>query len=732
MNIRTTLMLMAATVAGPVFAQQPAEVYTSLVAPSSATATAAQRAEVMPALAVLPADCESCFTFTNIPAFIDHLHAIGAIDDDDYAETPDEIKALNSIAFGGGKGSAATITSIIRLYTTYKAGELTDYLKYLTSVVDPQYQATLTTEVDKALAANLEEFKALLAQGTIAPAYGVLVGNPGSEAMLAEWYEMITAEMAQEASYDDDIEFVTIDGFNGVKLQIPAEAAQPSPWSDEYETAFLQEAVKRSLYVLFKLEGNTIIAVVCENPSDINTAASPEASILGTDKLAKADSKLGTGLHIAFYADAATNNSFGQYYNTDISMVGQTVQSLFTALAAKGDANQATFSKAAAGMGTFINTWTTLTVSTATLPSTAFVSWNDKCVDLDITSDNQGCTAKPAKLSLLNKAADPNTIFYAECAYPSVNKLPHLNTLIDAGMDIADGVIALAPAREQKAIIADMAKVKAFLPEVKEAVQALDTIVSGLDNTMAFVIDNQATMPTTLGGKPGNTTAFPRIAFYSGVSDRAKLSEGWYDLLTVAGNVAEKVGYDPEVVQMLPIAPSMKGSSTSYSIAMPWFTEEFVPNLTVSDTAFVVGTSANLNAEIAETATGTLDFPGAVCTIKFAPLATMLRSIADDMADRAEAEAASAPAKKAPVAPVVIDEDEEFDEDDDYVEDDFDEEEIYSYHYRETTPAERRAENFNDAAEAAEAISEYVDCINAAWTTQGTESRVRIQVNLKK
>lgn len=738
MNIRTTLMLMAATVAGPVYAQQPAEVYTALTAPSTVTATALQRAEAMPALAVLPADCEACFTFTNLPAFIDHLHAMGAIDADDYADMPDEIKAINSIAIGGGKGAAATLTTLMRLYLTYSADDMMSEFKYIISGAAAEYKNTLNAELDKAHAANIETFKALLAQGKIAPAYGVLVANPGYESMIAEWYEMLTSEIAEEAAIDENQEFVSIDGFCGAKIQIPAEAAEPNPWSDDFEVALMQEAVKRNLYILFKLEGDKIIAVICENPAEINTAATPETSILGTDKLAKADDKLTNGLHLAFYADAAAYNAYSEHRCDDITMVGKVVQDMFTALAAKGDNNQNTFNKAATAVGTFADVLPNLITGTATLPTTAFISWNGKCIDADLSSDNLGNVAKTAKLSLLNKAADPNTILYFETAYPENSKLPHLNTLIDAGMDLAEGVIAISPERSKNAAMKDMAKVKAFLPEAKQAVEALCTIKSGLDNSFAVVLDNQATMPTSLGGKLGNTTAFPRVAIYSGVSDRSKLSEGWDALLSVAGNVAQKVGYDPAVVQMLPIAPKMAGTSTSYSIVLPWFTEDFVPNLTINDNAFVVGTSAKLNTEIAETATGTLDFPGAVCTIKFSPLATMLRSVADDMADRAEAEAAKNPAKATP-APVVVaaddDEefDEEFDEDDDYVdEDSFDDEDLYSYRYHVPSEAERRASNFNSAADVAESVAEYVDCINAACTTKNGETRLHIQVNLKK
>ena len=115
----------------------------------------------------------------------------------------------------------------------------------------------------------------------------------------------------------------------------------------------------------------------------------------------------------------------------------------------------------------------------------------------------------------------------------------------------------------------------------------------------------------------------------------------------------------------------------------------------------------------------------------------MLRSLADDMADRAEAEAAAAPKKTEAPAPLSVieedDDEEEFDDEEDYVdEDDFDEEEIYAYHYRESSPAERRAENYEEAADIAEAAAEYVDSINAIYANVGSEVRTRIQVKLKK
>lgn len=739
MNIRTTLMLMAATVAAPLSAQQPAEVYTALTAATTANASTEQRAAAMPALAAIPANCEACYTVTNIPGVFDNLHKMGVISQEDMLSMPEEVKAINSVALGFGNGGAATLNAAMRLYNCLNATELLPALNTLPLVTAEEYATILKQEYDKAVASVNTEITEILSSVKLAPIYSVLAVNSGYEGMLEEWYTLLQ-ETLNEAPAEEGFEVVTVNGFSGIKFTLSKEDAEPSEWDSEAEAAIKKALAERSVYVLFKLEGSKIIAAICENPEELQTAATAQDSILGTDKLAKLDSKLTQGLTILGYSSPEFTNAYYSQNYGDMLKLAQTVENMFSALAAKGDANSATFAAASKASGTIINACKALTVCTQDRPCVGALSWGNGVMDVDVFCDNCGYTYAPAKLSLLNKAADPNTVFYLESGYLKGHKLPEFETLLDAGLAVIDGMVATTTSETQASATASMAMVKAFLPELKQAVQAVSTIGSGLDNTCAVVVDKNATMPELLGGKPGNTTEFPRVAFYSGVSDRAKLSEGWDALLAVAGNVAQKAGQNPQVVNMLPIVPKMVGQATSYSVSMPWFTENLVPNLTVSDTAFVVGSSSKLNAELAETATGTLDFNGCVCTLKFAPLASMLRSIADDMTARAEAEApaeektvtlAVEEEEETPV--VVVADDEEYDEEVEYVdEDDFDEEEIYTYHYSEQSPAQERAENFETAADVLETVSEYADSLNFTYTTDEEEFRMHFQIKLNK
>ncbi|MDO4751086.1 MAG: hypothetical protein Q4A24_03175 [Akkermansia sp.] len=737
MSIRTTLMLMAATVALPVSAQQPAEVYTALSAPVSTTATAEQRAAAMPALALMPADADVCFTVTNLPTLIDNLHSSGILSDREYRNTPKEMKAIHSFALAGGKDSAQSLIALSKIYNIAMSGILSEDMLDGWEMSAAKNLRPLINQTKKdTRAAMVESFKAAISEVKVGPAYGVLVATPGNEDMLAEWYAEAVEELQEVAQYEEGIEAVTVNGFVGTKIQIPKE--EPSEWDSEYEIAVNEEVSKRTIYVLLKHEGDKIIGAVCENPDQINTAATPAESILGTDKLAGADDKLNKGLLFATYASPQAVDAYKGMGMGTLTMLANNVVKTFKALESAGGENATRFAAAAKSGEQIISALTKFLMPATKQPVAAYANWSDSSIDFSLDYDCAGCSYKPGKLSLLKQAADPNTIVYMESTYWNNPNTPDLNALIDNSLTVADGFIATLPTAHQDYASAELQQFVAFLPELKEGIGAFKTATEGMDNTMAVIVDKGATMPAVFGGQPGNTTSFPRLAIYSGVSNRAKLSEGWDKLLAVGGKIATKVGSDPAVLNMLPIIPKTIGKSTSYSVALPWFTENLIPNLTISDASFVVGSSSALNAEIAETATGSMDFAGCVCTVKFTPFAQMMRDIANDLQARADAEAkVEEDAKPAPVTPPVVvaidDEEETEGEEEEYVEeDDFDEEEVYSYHYHVPSPAEQRASNAKNAAEALEAFSKFVDCANMTGTVKDGQFNIRLQLKLNK
>lgn len=741
MNIRTTLMLMAATVAGPLTAQTPAEYYTALTAPAAVVnATVEQRAEAMPALALMPADCDYCFSFTDIPGLINSLRQAGAIDDLTYEqEIPAEVKQIRSIAIAGDKGSNAMVNTLVAWYNYFTTDNYLKNLSVTASMASEQYVDTLYQIITTALQENSQEFDKTLSNIKIAPAYGALVLNPGNEALTQAWYSGMLNFLQAATQSSKEMEFVSINGFSGIKVAFPAAPEEVE--SEQKLDLLKKEFANRAIYILFRAEGNAIVASICEDPAQIALAATPQESILATDKLATVDSKIGNGLFMTTYVSAEIMRNYITIGSYSINKTGQTISKMFNALAAKGDANQEVFTKAAQGIDAIAAAWMNLYDSTADQPLCLSASWTANTIDIDVTADNFGYNFKPATLRLTDKAADPNTIYYCEGAYFESNRWPNLSDLVDAALSVTEGCMAAAPAPSLGESCTGMAITKIYLPEIKEGLAALSTINSGLDNSVAMIIDKGATMPAILGGTPDNTTAFPRVAIYSGVCDRSKLGQGWDTLLQVAGKSLEKAGQNPMYVNMLPILPKKVADGMSYSISLPWFSKDFIPTLAVNDSTFVVGSSETLNAEIMQTATGSLQLPGMVGTINFKPLADMLQSIADDLEARlpeplpiSVSVDCTGSDTETPVAiePAVEEEIvEEYEVDDDvYI---MEEEYEDDYSYVDTrTPEQIRAENAADIAAVAKSIAEVIESLHLTCVTEKDTARTRILIKLNK
>jgi hypothetical protein len=180
---------------------------------------------------------------------------------------------------------------------------------------------------------------------------------------------------------------------------------------------------------------------------------------------------------------------------------------------------------------------------------------------------------------------------------------------------------------------------------------------------------------------------------------------------------------------MLPIVPAVKGNATSYTVAMPWFTPDMVPNVTVSDTAFTVGTSSNYNAEIVAAATGDTPFAGCVASIKFAPLAATARGIAKELRAIADAESKPLSLEDSPADA------EEDDSEKDYLEEDYIEEEDYEEsdsYSRRTSPAEERAESAEELADALETAAKVVERIDLTSTINNDTHTMRVQIKPNK
>lgn len=153
---------------------------------------------------------------------------------------------------------------------------------------------------------------------------------------------------------------------------------------------------------------------------------------------------------------------------------------------------------------------------------------------------------------------------------------------------------------------------------------ALGTAKSGLGMETALVVDLNGAMPP-LPGVPQELVdggRFVRASLVSPVTDRAKLQESWTKLdgsmRSVFKTVSEMSGDD---IPMQKPVSSEKNGFTTWFFSFPFFTDDFMPSVTVGDKWFVASTSKTQAIDLATAADGaTSDRKGMWMEFDFDPL----------------------------------------------------------------------------------------------------------------
>lgn len=727
MNIRTTLMMLAAT-AAPIYAQvseeTSAHIYSNMIGTvSAATASVNERAAAYPALAYIPADAEMVITLNHAGP---GLAAIAALTGNTGQIPPglDSVDGI-SLAFGKGLGTALSCASDIYTYAAIeRADGISDCMRFFNDW--GRMAATPANSVIRNLSATyIRQVMALAVNGVgtvkLPPMYAVISTN-GTSATPAQWKQQILAVLTDNinaSNPDDTREAYSTNGFDGIKLTIPGnQVIRPSRNESEIQKALRTAIDGRTIYVMVKQEGTDLIAIVCENAQDIQLPAAPAQSILGTNKLSEADAYLQNNPILLAYSAPGISAIVNRLQVNPLLGMGTLLSDIFGELSRTPGQNQGTMSAAAAGASVITNTVANLCKNKGAASDMALVWFDNSALEIQVTASNSTFQYTPGRLALTSLPDRPETVLYCESSPWVRPNMPTTMQLVDSVVNVLDGFIATLPQHKQDAAARELAQARQFLPDLKALIGAGETICSGLGNSYALTIDNAGSFPTVLDGKPGNTHAFPRIAFYAGVTDRSKLGEGWEQLLTVAGNVAAKFGSDPSVVRMLPIVPTTTGSTTSYSVALPWFSTDFVPNVTVSDTGFAMGSSSAYNANIISSATGTMEFSGAVATLNMRALAATARGTANAMREAAGPQTPTGPARRN--ARRVKGGSSYIPEDD------------YASPRPARSAATRRAQEAAEIAQALETAALYVRRVDATTTSENGSVTTRIRVKLNQ
>lgn len=634
MTKTTTLLMMAAALAPmPLHAAQvPAasQRFAELAAPvQPCGADMRQRAALFAPAALLPADVDMALVLPQIKERLNVYCPAGAL-----LAAP-----VESIALGLAEGSGKSIAAL----RTFKAlmalpGAAEDAAMEWRKDARDSLGGLITQAASRLGQESRSQAGSELAQVVIHPIYLIASPEKGQEGTLNALINLYTHDLHRQAARLPGAEAVEVGGMRGLKISgkmlSGLMAAEDADGDDPptNERLYLQaELSKRSFYLLAGMRGGNAVVVLCEYPEEIRWAAHAGQSVLATEAWKAADT-CPAGGKIALIATMAPSlyASVPCACAPSIGVLTR-LRELFTTMADQEHADAAVFRAAAAGLNSLAADAQALQPEVT--KAAALQVWETPGhVRVALHSDARGMTYQTGQLRLSAMADTPDNVLYLESTKMDWAHKPDAAQLLQAAAAALEGGLATLRPGKRSGVSEAMQRLKLYLPEMQEALQALRTMRAALCNTDALVVEAAEQTLPLMGDKK---EYLPCFSCYAGVGERAKLSAGWEGLMSAAGKALTKAGSSPMLLGALPIRTSTVGKTASYSLALPFFTPETGGNVTVSDTAFALGTSERLNARVVGSATGHQDFAGAAFSVNVVQLAKVSRTIAE-IAERQE------------------------------------------------------------------------------------------------
>lgn len=577
---RQTLLIVAASLVLPL--TQCTDKTATATNNDTTAAVVQQRAAAYSTLAAIPADVEAVFSLNHAGQIIQGLAANGII--------PAEQVTEDMTMWDGG----AVAVSTKAMGTLEK---LLPALKEIQTGAQLGAQPQLSEEQVKELAAAIDNC------GPIGPIYATIAVNPGAEAKLAEMYNKCMEDLVRQKDV-----YAEYNGYKGIHKNLVDEKhleKLPAP---------LAEALKKhSFYAVSKLVGNTVQIVVCEDVADIRHAATPEESVLATDKLKAGDARLGSSSYVICYGSQKLADLSNQ-----MNAIGEQLDSLTPMLDALGDSPEAAQVKE--GAAKVIAELKKLD-KTAPVKFADFMQiWSDGVIHMEARGDAQGATFQPAKLIGAPHAA--NAAVYVEWTPGSCGSDISWSN-VWAGVEQTLPALSKMNGEEGQEMYAEYQKAK---PVIESVGKALGTVGSGMGGSGLVLVDGNGSMPSE---KPEGT-AVPRIVYASGVTNRPAFAQGWAELKEAVAQGLTAYGQDPALVNMLPAQEVQEGNATVTSLVTPMNGPDFAANVAISDQVIAFGTSPKQTATVANTDTAAAEsFSGIKFSVNMDALSKLTSVIAD-------------------------------------------------------------------------------------------------------
>lgn len=617
------------------------EILARLAAPCKVEALSVeQRATKLSSFALLPADTSACLSVLSLGDTIIAYEKIWDLPNCskdlqkniiEKQQSKQGIYGINDILIAGGpelpQGIMAASSLVHTLLQLDFAQEATAILSK--SNFESTFQAT-----------SFSAWGKWIQQGKIAPILAIIsVKQKALQSYQDNVNDLISSVVPSGLATAYTFPYQGLD-FSGVhidgKLLVNAlKNEKPIHLSLADYQAFLKELSQLDCYLLVGFKDDKIILSLTQDPkTQLKLAATPQESILATEKLAFTDQA--NDVLAIVYADVATSEALASITQCDSpSEINGLIQALELTFPQHSDGVISSLK----ALGANCQNMSKLGKSNQSM---TLLAWWDQGLQLELTEADQDLVkmGKPLKLSSL--ADRPENICYAAA---SLN--PELVTqLIESCENGVSAVwqfaefylpmiVAPSGTNSDHGIASQISSImplaKMCKPELIKLWNAAKPALKGMSSESALVIDDKGTMPRVpaVSEEQAAQMIIPRIAYATGLSDRAKISQSW-DKMVVSLNelmlsLSDPTAGDDATSVLSEITKNEVKGLTTYSYPAPFFTAGCNPCVSISDQLFIFGTAPQLNQEIAEawTANPTKEFQGAVFAFKTEPILKM-------------------------------------------------------------------------------------------------------------
>lgn len=647
MKVKHALMLCAFSLAPFSNAQEPSKstaILAALSAPTpSALLTLEQRTDKLGSLALVPAETSACLAVLGFgQILVDIENALTDAEGDNRAQQ--ETKGFKDFIIAGDAELPAMIADIAPLLCSCEA-----YMNrmFALELFDSALDGKELNEDKIMKPTQLDMLKGLsswLQKETFAPALLIMrIDQTVSDMVKTNVARMIDDIVDDSIIKRHQLTYQGIE-FSGFVLDGKALIeAEREGISREFlslgmHAADLEILLKRiekiNWHVLAGFKEDKMIVSISQDPGkQLKLAMSPKESILATDRLAFTD-------HVAApavlgYIDLPTSKAL-------LSLKEQMSKAMLEAWARSLEVLAQEWNLGdIAGLVSALNAYDfhyqdLLKMSKLTKPMT-FLAWEDKGLQIEASIVKQGLLAMDRALKLSSFADRPENILYAAASL-NPQYVATFIELCESGVEalwqLAPIIVANNNGKKSSEALQMFTLLQMCKPELVQIWDSAKIALSGMDNDGVLIVDKNGSMPKGIPALSLSTGAqifVPRFAYAKGITNRSKISEAWEKMVTSIDSLVGSLSSPSEVADDagLSLTPKKKDANglMTYSYPSPFFTADCDPCLSISDKVFVVGSSPQLNQEVAEAMTSSQSgiYKGAAFVLKTKAFVKILR-----------------------------------------------------------------------------------------------------------